>query len=390
GAGPGDVELGLGHDADPPAAVEGGVEADPGLLQLDLHGQRVDDLDALDGLEDEDEQLRRPRGVRAPVGVEVVLHDLGGELGAVVERDPLAETDRPLRVVLVGLDRLGEPRLHLALGVGAGQGVVDRRGHHDPADGQLGLGQAPAVDGLGLEPVDDAPAGRRIAGALVAGGPAVAVAAPAASGGNERERQHGRDPRQGGTAGPPPRRADPSRTSVLVVARAVPCPPARRRAPRACRPHVAPLVAVTDRSPGLGRDARHNATEPMTTLESCQQATARPPWVAPTVPGPGPARPARPASIWQAAATRGAWRRRTVGLLAGAALLAAGCRTPGGGRPGGDQGPPVRLNEIQVLASHNSYHVEPEPVLMDALTAFLGDEALGFGYTHRPLAEQLD
>ena len=87
---------------------------------------------------------------------------------------------------------------------------------------------------------------------------------------------------------------------------------------------------------------------------------------------------------------RGVWRRRTVGLLAGAALLAAGCRTPGGGRPGGDQGPPVRLNEIQVLASHNSYHVEPEPVLMDALTAFLGDEALGFGYTHRPLAEQLD
>ena len=88
---------------------------------------------------------------------------------------------------------------------------------------------------------------------------------------------------------------------------------------------------------------------------------------------------------------RGVWQRRTAGLLAAAVVLGAACRTPGGGRPGGgSQGPPVRLNEIQVLASHNSYHVEPEPVLMDALAAFLGDQALGFQYTHRPLGEQLD
>jgi hypothetical protein len=51
---------------------------------------------------------------------------------------------------------------------------------------------------------------------------------------------------------------------------------------------------------------------------------------------------------------------------------------------------PVRLNEIQVLASHNSYHVQPEPALMDALTAFLGAAAQGFEYTHHPLADELD
>jgi hypothetical protein len=50
----------------------------------------------------------------------------------------------------------------------------------------------------------------------------------------------------------------------------------------------------------------------------------------------------------------------------------------------------VRLNEIQVLASHNSYHVQPEPALMAALTDFLGAAAQGFEYTHRPLAEEFD
>jgi hypothetical protein len=50
----------------------------------------------------------------------------------------------------------------------------------------------------------------------------------------------------------------------------------------------------------------------------------------------------------------------------------------------------LRLNEIQVLASHNSYHVEPEPTLLDALRAFGGSLADGFEYTHRTLAEQFD
>lgn len=53
------------------------------------------------------------------------------------------------------------------------------------------------------------------------------------------------------------------------------------------------------------------------------------------------------------------------------------------------RGPKLRLNDIQVLASHNSYHVEPEPRLLDLLRGFLGD-ADGFQYTHMPLAEELD
>jgi hypothetical protein len=70
--------------------------------------------------------------------------------------------------------------------------------------------------------------------------------------------------------------------------------------------------------------------------------------------------------------------------------VVAGCRPPRPGGSGGGLGPPVRLNEIQVLASHNSYHLEPEPTLFAALRAFLGPGADGLQYTHRPLAEQFD
>jgi hypothetical protein len=85
----------------------------------------------------------------------------------------------------------------------------------------------------------------------------------------------------------------------------------------------------------------------------------------------------------------------TAAVVAALLSTAAGCRTPGAGGPGaggpaGGHGAPVRLNEIQVLASHNSYHVEPEPVLLDALKVALGPQAEGFEYTHRPLAEQFD
>lgn len=82
--------------------------------------------------------------------------------------------------------------------------------------------------------------------------------------------------------------------------------------------------------------------------------------------------------------------------VAALATAVAGCRLPGSGSPGVPGGPgngagaQVRINEIQVLASHNSYHVEPEPVLLDALKAALGEPANGFEYTHRPLAEQFD
>ena len=47
----------------------------------------------------------------------------------------------------------------------------------------------------------------------------------------------------------------------------------------------------------------------------------------------------------------------------------------------------VRLNQIQVLGTHNSYHVQPRPALFEALLLF--DPAfLAWEYTHVPLAEQ--
>jgi hypothetical protein len=45
----------------------------------------------------------------------------------------------------------------------------------------------------------------------------------------------------------------------------------------------------------------------------------------------------------------------------------------------------VRLNEIQQLGTHNSYHVVPEPPMLAAL----GERARNIEYTHRPLVEQL-
>ena len=89
-------------------------------------------------------------------------------------------------------------------------------------------------------------------------------------------------------------------------------------------------------------------------------------------------------------------RRRRLGLLlvtfVAGAVLASACRPIAPGVGGGDhgRGPKVAINQIQVLASHNSYHVEPEPELLAALRSFLGAGADGFEYTHRPLAEELD
>ena len=45
----------------------------------------------------------------------------------------------------------------------------------------------------------------------------------------------------------------------------------------------------------------------------------------------------------------------------------------------------VRLNEIQLLGTHNSYHVAPPP----AMLAALGRAGRDIEYTHRPLTEQL-
>jgi hypothetical protein len=43
------------------------------------------------------------------------------------------------------------------------------------------------------------------------------------------------------------------------------------------------------------------------------------------------------------------------------------------------------MNEIQVLGTHNSYHVAPEPAMLTRL----GERGRNIDYTHRPLTEQL-
>lgn len=83
--------------------------------------------------------------------------------------------------------------------------------------------------------------------------------------------------------------------------------------------------------------------------------------------------------------------RRTPAVILAALVVALAACHPGG--PGGGAGNAegrLRINEVQVVASHNSYHVQPEPKLFDALRAALGDVVNGWEYTHRPLAEEFD
>lgn len=47
----------------------------------------------------------------------------------------------------------------------------------------------------------------------------------------------------------------------------------------------------------------------------------------------------------------------------------------------------VALNQVQVIGTHNSYHVQPIPKLIE-IYAFFDPTAIFLEYTHRPLAEQ--
>ncbi len=49
----------------------------------------------------------------------------------------------------------------------------------------------------------------------------------------------------------------------------------------------------------------------------------------------------------------------------------------------------VALNQVQVLGTHNSYHVQPRPELFEILTLF-DPSFLAWEYTHLPLADQFE
>lgn len=50
----------------------------------------------------------------------------------------------------------------------------------------------------------------------------------------------------------------------------------------------------------------------------------------------------------------------------------------------------VRLNQLQVLGTHNSYHVQPHADLVEALQSYDSTWGKNLAYTHRPLSEQLE
>lgn len=60
------------------------------------------------------------------------------------------------------------------------------------------------------------------------------------------------------------------------------------------------------------------------------------------------------------------------------------------GVPGDDRAldDDLRLNQIQVIGTHNSYHVAPCPGVLGLIGAVRPEAAEGLDYTHRPLAEQ--
>jgi hypothetical protein len=85
----------------------------------------------------------------------------------------------------------------------------------------------------------------------------------------------------------------------------------------------------------------------------------------------------------------------TLGALALATTAACG-GGGGGGGGGGDEEPlrpldeTLRLNDVQVLGSHNSYHVEQPPEVMALLRAFSPELADSLEYSHPPLEQQFD
>jgi hypothetical protein len=80
-------------------------------------------------------------------------------------------------------------------------------------------------------------------------------------------------------------------------------------------------------------------------------------------------------------------------VLVLAALLFTACSGDAGGPPATSAYPrdgDLRLNDIQSLGSHNSYHVQGEQPLFDALKGFDATLANSLEYSHAPLADQFN
>jgi len=91
--------------------------------------------------------------------------------------------------------------------------------------------------------------------------------------------------------------------------------------------------------------------------------------------------------------------RERLGRLCGAAVLAVVLTTVSACGSDDDHMPPapayprdatLRLNQVQVLGSHNSYHIQPRGRLFDSIERIDAALARTREYTHAPLAEQFD
>jgi hypothetical protein len=55
-----------------------------------------------------------------------------------------------------------------------------------------------------------------------------------------------------------------------------------------------------------------------------------------------------------------------------------------------EPGEPLAINHVQVIGSHNSFHLKPQPAAFDAIAAVSPELAESIEYSHRPLTEQLE
>lgn len=86
----------------------------------------------------------------------------------------------------------------------------------------------------------------------------------------------------------------------------------------------------------------------------------------------------------------GQWSRRrpaTAALVVALVALALACSARSAPEPA--PSPEVRLNQIQVLGTHNSYHLPPGQQLMAAIASYSKDLAESIDYRHLPLDQQL-
>ncbi len=77
------------------------------------------------------------------------------------------------------------------------------------------------------------------------------------------------------------------------------------------------------------------------------------------------------------------WCQRP-GRMNGLGIICALATTLHGGALAGEP----RLNQIQVIGTHNSYHLAPDPAVRTLIAAAGRRQAEALDYSHRPLAEQ--